>query len=242
MSECVSRLIGASKESAVWQSSLLEGGCIDVLPDDVNLPYDREDFTTDTRIFMIAVSCSCPSTGMEYDLVVSSYDPIPITNISALREGGEGDHASDWSLLSGEYRFHCVSTTIHRDEEIVLLCSVDLTLLSSPRGAIDSASSVVDKYGVSVQHGRGVYTADTLGIYGPRRASRSLDLDTAINEAKRQEAGPSAVLPVVYLSTTCKYPTAHNYMWRVCERVLKLCILYCLRASDRPRAGTALRR
>lgn len=207
----------------MWRCEDSVSGRIDILPEDVNLPYDRDDYNNHTRIFTIGVFGY--TVGIEYELVVIVNDPVPIYAIqmsdpaelypaeenkrSSSQQLKREGHVSRSNLVAGQYCYHSISLAdAHiKGDEIVVFISFASNIVSMPSSELmkvfDKEQSLLEQRQVNMTCGRGVYTADTFPIYGNN------------NEH-------TTAVPIVYISQSCKYPSADNYSWRV--RVNTLCL------------------
>lgn len=206
----------------MWRCEDCVSGRIDILPDDVNLPYDREDYNNYTRIFTIGVFGY--TVGIEYELVVILNDPVPIYAIQMCEtaelypaeeskrsnsspQSKSECHISHSNIVAGGYSYYSVSLaeTCSKGDEIVVFISYASNYVSVSSSEVlklfEKKQSMLDQRQVNMVCGRGVYTADTFPIYG----SNSLP----------EEDHHQTLFPIVFISQSCKYPSADNYSWRV---------------------------
>jgi len=216
--------VGVSREDFVWRCEDSVSSRIDILPGDVNLPYDRDDYNNHTRIFTIGVFGY--TVGLEYELVVMVNDPVPIYAIQMIDttefhpaeeskrsnslHSKSGCHVSHSNIVSGAYSYHSISLAeakANGDEIVVVIsCASNIVSMSSVEliKLLNKEETWLEQRQVNMTCGRGVYTADTFPIFG----------SNIEHTTQRCASETGAPFPIVYISQSCKYPSADNYSWR----------------------------
>ena len=151
-------------------------------------------------------------------------------------------HFTHEAIVPGHYQYYSVplvpstttATAISKGDEIVVVISTNSNISSLNGTALVSKlgrkDDISNKYLLETSRGRGVFTADTFSIFGtdgPSLSTTGEDSRSFQNESKDSfphDYDIPSVLPIVYISQTCKYPSAEEYTWRVitAQLVLKL--------------------
>lgn len=224
-------LIQPSKENFVWASAEVGFSKVDIMPDDINLPNNKEN-----RVFVIGVVGYQENN--QFELKVTAQPIIPITHLKLLKtENDKKDKQFINPVLNMEIplqtdrnKYFSIEIDPSERNQIIVMLQ-DSSLLPGSRHEVlpispEARRIQLQRLEVDDTVGRGVYCADILttrGLlqideFGKENLNFTANMAGKNNLFKKfeehQEELGNPVFPAVYISSETKYPNAENHMWR----------------------------
>ena len=229
--------LAVTKENAVWSNTSLGTSCINILPDDINLPED----TKEGRVFVIGVTSSTAEEA-EFSLLVRACLPPPCTlfdfsGISRLNTAAEQSNKLSNASKRGDSSHSTVIDCVERGCTVEVPLSADAPSHFAVR--LPDFDSCTSREGVSssiimllqectaASHAQIVQQANVAqllqsedvsltcgcGVYAGDTLAALGDLDHPYPNPSSSSSG--ALKPVVYASADVSLPNRENYTWRV---------------------------